>query len=86
MQDNRARTNVTMVCLLILAIVDYSHAVGTSILEGVLLPMLPEATGPFANGTAGFVLGRMLDSFRVICSGPTSCPLRESEGVGRATH
>ena len=58
-------------------IIDYAHAVGTQLLEGVILPMLLEATGPFACVATGFVLGRMFDSLRAVLCGPTSCPARD---------
>ena len=50
---------------------------GSSALEGVILPLLPDDSGPFSNGTAGLVLGRMFDTIRVMMSSKTSCPLRD---------
>ena len=77
MPDNRSRTNDTMSWILSLVIIDYADAAGTQMLEGVIIPLLPEASGPFACATTGFVLGRAFDSVRGILCGHTSCPLRD---------
>ena len=77
MPDNKARTNDTLSWILSLTIIDCAHAAGTQMLEGVILPLLPDTTGPFACATTGFVLGRMFDSIRSIMCGHTSCPLRD---------